>query len=735
MNLSHLNQPPQTGFSFWQFISRMSLLRFVAALLLIAIVYTMSSLYQMIAASAGEEVVDTKILMTLVLICLILLLCLVALVSSRIIRLWANLRKGSLGSRLQTRIVTMFCIVTIVPTVVVSVFSAVFFNLGVQTWFNDRVSKALTESVAVAEAYLNEHKEIIRADAIAMANDLNRDSHYIITNPQAFNSAVSTQVALRSLTEAIVIQHNRIIAQTQFSFAITFERLPIDAMERAANGEIVVMLEDGDKVRALVRLNQPDTLLLIGRLVDSKVVAHMESATGGVKEYRRLKSNISKLQIQFSLVFLFLAVLLLMLAIWYGLHFASRLFVPLSQLVNAADRVRAGDYDVRIKEGPKDDELGTLSRAFNRMTNDLQQQRQDLIEANRQIDTRRRFSEAVLFGVSAGVVALDSTKRISLANRAAEQLLNLTAQDKSRSITDLFPQLQEFLIEAEKPASKLVQGNISVSIDGKPRTFNIRINAETIGDEIEGFIVTFDDVTELLIAQRNTAWADVARRVAHEIKNPLTPIQLAAERLKKKYLPMITFEPENFQKYTDTIAKHAGDIGQMVEEFVSFARMPAPEFKQEDVLSILRRIVFSEQIAHNDITYDNQLPEEKVFIKCDERQLSQVFINLLKNAAEAMEPKMLENKDYQPRITIKCETFKSNCRIVLSDNGPGFPADKIQKLMEPYFTTRARGTGLGLAIVKKIMDDHKATLTLENHPEGGAQAILNFSIDSGKNVT
>ncbi len=727
----------QAAFSLWKYLSRISLMRVVFVLLLIAIGFTVKTTYSFLSHNSEEVGADPRSVIGLVMISLILLLALVALVANRIIRLWAGLRQGSLGSRLQTRIVTMFCIVTIVPTVIVSVFSAILFNFGIQAWFNERVSNALTQSVAVAEAYLNEHREIIRADAVAMANDLNRETHYLLTNPTMFNQAVSTQSAIRSLTEAMVFQGNRIVAQSEFSFSLAFERLPMDAIERAARGEVVVLAPDEDKIRVVVRLNTPDTFLLIGRLIDSRVLAHMDSATGGVAEYRKLKSNIHKMQIRFSVLFVLIALMLLLLAIWYGLYFASKLFIPLTQLVNASDRVRGGDYTVRVKEGPKDDEMGALSRAFNRMTSDLEEQRRELIEANRQIDARRRFSEAVLYGVSAGVVATDGSKKILLANPAAESLLGLSSEDFEHPLLERFPQLQEFFTECEKLGGKLVQGNISTEIKGKPSTFHVRINAEMIGENvIEGFIVTFDDITELLVAQRNTAWADVARRVAHEIKNPLTPIQLAAERLKKKYVPTVQSDAETFTKYIDTISKHVGDIGKMVEEFVSFARMPAPEFKREDITTIIRKIVFSEQIAHPDITYVSQLSDQPVHVLCDERQLSQVFINLLKNAAEALEPKMQELKDgFKPSITIRSDVAETTCKIQILDNGPGFPPDKIQKLMEPYFTTRARGTGLGLAIVKKIMDDHKATLTLENQANGGGCVSLNFSIDSGKNVT
>ncbi len=530
--------------------------RLITVVVALSAVWSIHSTYSIIAGG-GSEIPDPNNVLILVLTSLVLLLALGTLTARKIVKLWGGMRSGSLGSRLQRRVVVVFCIVTIVPTIMVSVSSTLFFNLGIQSWFNKRVSIALQESVAVADAYLSEHKDLIRADAIAMASDLNRDIGAAFSNPGAFSKTVATQMALRSLTEAVVIQGNHIIAQSGWSFAIAFEQIPQDALERAQRGEVVVTLEDPDKVRALIKLDMPDTYLLAGRLVDSKVLAHMDSAQGSVAEYKRLKSNINRMQIEFSIVFVVFSLLLLLAAILCGLYFATRLLTPIGNVINAAERVRGGDYSVRLAEGPEDDEIGTLTRAFNRMTADLGRQREELIEANRRADTRRRFSEAVLSGVSAGVLALDRAKRITLANPVAQQLLDLPPLLSAGIMaTELLPQITDFVIEAEKQKNHFVQGDISITREGKISTLHIRITAETQGDEIEGYIVTFDDITELQMAQRNVAWADVARRVAHEIKNPLTPIQLSAERLKKKYLSQITVEPENFSKYIETITRH-----------------------------------------------------------------------------------------------------------------------------------------------------------------------------------
>ena len=704
--------------------------RTLVAGVILASIASFIAVYISITRRSGLLAPDAKGIVSLILVNLILLSALIALVVRRAVRLWASLKSGSVGSRLQTRIVLMFTMITIVPTIIVSVFSAWFFNFGIQAWFDDRVSTALEESVAVAQAYLNEHKEFIRGDAIAMEGDLDREISAGILTPSRFNGIINAQAALRSLTEAIVLQHGHILAQTQLTFSLAFEQLSQDLLDRADHGEVVVLLEDKDKVRALVKLKAlPDAYLLVGRFIDSKVLNHVDTADGSVQQYRKLKSNIFGIQIQFSIVFVLLALLMLFGAVWYGMYFATRLFAPITILVKAAERVRAGDFAARVPEGPKNDEVGTLGRAFNRMTDELEKQRKDLIEANRQLDTRRRFSEAVLSGVSAGIMAISRDRRVTLANPVAAELL-LLPEDTARKglpVADVVPEFLPLIAQAgEKPGAQATS-NVTAIRSGKTYVLHVRVAVESSQENIEGYIITFDDITELLVAQRSAAWSDVARRVAHEIKNPLTPITLAAERLRKKYLPQITTDADSYVRYVDTISKHVGDIGKIVEEFVTFARMPAPVMRREDITVLIRKAVFSEQTAHADITYLTGIPDQPVYVFCDEQQVSRVLLNLLKNGAEALEGR----ENAKSEITIEGLLEEKTFRLRVMDNGPGFPPDMMHRLLEPYMTTRAKGTGLGLAIVKKIIDDHKAQLSLENRPSGGACITLTFPIDNG----
>lgn len=701
----------------------------------LAAVFSAITTYVVMTRSENPFGPNPEVVIALATVNLILLLALVAVVAQRAFKLWAALRSGSVGSRLQTRIVLIFSLVTMIPTIIVAVFAAFFMNAGIQAWFSDKINTGLEESVAVAESYLNEHKNIISADARAMASDLDRELYSGITSPEGFNDIISKQAALRSLTEAAVLQNNQVLAQTSMTFTLAFERMSPQTKELADNGQVVVIADD-DKIRAIMKLSSmPDAYLIIGRLIDGRVVKHMQNTQEAVNEYRAVKARLSEIQIQFSLMFVLVALLLLLAAIWYGMAFAAKLVIPITSLVEAAERVRAGDYATRVGEGPEDDELATLGRAFNRMTNQLASQRRDLMKVNRQLDARRRFSEAVLAGVSAGVIALDNHQAITLHNRSAMQLLQLEMGGEyiGKPIAEILPEVLPMLQEVVLKAGNIQQTEITVTRNDKPVNLHVRISGEMFDGELESYIITFDDITPLIVSQRHAAWSDVARRVAHEIKNPLTPIQLAAQRLKRKYLQQIDeADRENFAKYTDTITRHVGDIGKMVEEFVNFARMPAPQFTHENMNDLLTKTVFSEETTHSNITYILDLPPHAVFADCDASQLRQVLTNLVKNAAESIDVRIaLDLEQQKPNsasgeIQVLCSERDGDCIIEVKDNGCGFPADRIHHMLEPYVTTRAKGTGLGLAIVKKIMEDHKGRVDLVNRAEGGAVVRLVF---------
>lgn len=708
--------------------------RKLAFLLIIAAVVSALATYITITRTNGPFGPDPNAVIGLVLINLVLLLSLMVIVLRRLVKLWVDVKQGSVGSRLQTRIVLIFSLVSAVPTVMVAIFSVLFFNFGIQSWFDSRVGTALEESVAVAEAYLKEHKNMISADVWAMAAELNRRAFLSPVNHSEFQRILSTEAKERYLTDAIVFRSNKIIAKASVGFSFAFERLPVDAIKEAAAGKVVVLTnDDDDLVRALVKLDgfadpyaisDGNTYLLIGRFVDSKVLEHVEKTQGASTEYQRMKHDISHIQVKFSIIFALVALLLLLAAAWLGMMFALSIARPIGRMIAATENVKAGDLSARVKEGPKNDEIGTLSRAFNRMTEQLERQRHELINANHQIDARRLFIETVLSGVSAGVVALDKNQRISLINRSASQLLGVNLHSMHDQLfASAFPEMAELLEEVEKRPDRPAQGQVEIMREGRQLTLLVRIASERTANALEGYVVTFDDMTKLASAQRQAAWSDVARRIAHEIKNPLTPIQLAAERLKRKYADEVS-DPKNFIKYTDTVMTHVEHIGKMVEEFSNFARIPAPVFADMDVKETLRNVIFSRECLEHNIAYKVNLPEGKQMLYCDAGQLTQVFTNILKNAEEAFEFYTMPAGE-TPTISVSLTTEGNHYDIIVADNGPGFPPELIQRLTEPYITTRAKGTGLGLAIVKKIVEDHAGRLILKNNSEG-AEVTLTF---------
>ncbi len=693
-----------------------------------------------IAAMTGSTSFGTephKVISLLYLDAVILILLLV-LISRRLVQLWLERRRGHAGSGLHARLVRLFSLVAVTPAIIVTIFSVWFLDQGLQSWFSDKVRTAVNASRAVAQAYLGEHRESIISDALAIANDLNRNAATISRDQRDMTQFLTAMSQLRSMPEAAVIDGSgRPLARSMMSVSANFIQVPFQAINKAnEKGFVRLSTEDDDRVRVLVKLNRfVDAYLLVGRLIDPKVIDHIERTEGAVSEYERSEKSREDIQISFVLVFIFVALLLLTASIWIGLTMATRLARPISSLISASERVRKGDLSARVDSVASTDEVGTLSRAFNRMTSQLEQQQEGLMEANRQLDERRRFTQTVLSGVSAGVIGLDNEGKINLPNRSASDLVSDNLENKiGEKLDAVVPEMSEFLHEAMQRPNRLHQAEIKLTRDGHLITLLVRMTAEFSQDKVLGYVVTFDDVTELLSAQRKAAWADVARRIAHEIKNPLTPIQLSAERLKRKDLDEIKSDLETFKTCTETIVRQVEDIGRMVSEFSSFARMPRPTLKKENLSDICRHAVFLEQNRAQDIKFETNMPKDDLYIECDSHQIGQALTNLLKNAAESILERMKGNRQNQAPGEIKFslvpEEESPNKKVVISidDNGKGLPAEERDRLTEPYVTTRSKGTGLGLAIVKKIMEDHNGDLVLEDKDGEGARAKLIFRL-------
>ncbi len=672
---------------------------------------------------------------------LIFLLLLFGLIAYRIVGLWSGRKRGLAGSHLHVRLVYIFSILVAVPTIIMTIFSAVFFHYGVQTWFSERVSTAVNESQAVAEAYLKEHTQTIRADTLAMANDINREFGMLMLNDQAFGQVVRTQAMLRDLSEAIVFDEDgRILARSGLTFSLEFEDIPYYATNAADDGDVVIMTgSNDDRVRALVKLDSyVDAYLFVGRMIDPQVLSHLAATKRATQDYATLQDRFSGLQVTLTMIFVVVGVLLLMIAIWFGLVLARQLVSPITTLITTADRVRAGDLSARVPDDKTLQEFEYLAQSFNRMTSRLQEQQNELIEANRQMDRRRHFTETVLTGVTSGVIGLDQDTMVTVANVSALQLLGIEkGAIIGKTIYRAIPEITELLELAHTQNVKITEGEVSYVRDNTRLTFLVRIAIELIGEEDMGVILTFDDITALQAAQRKAAWSDVARRIAHEIKNPLTPIQLSAERLHRRYLKQITDDPETFTNCTETIIRHVEDIGRMVDEFSSFARMPEPTLRLVNLSNHVKEALVLHRQAHSKISITLEGFENKQYMaNIDSGQIRQAVTNLVQNSIDSLQEAHVE----KPHIrVILGQVDASKIFIAICDNGSGFPKHvETSQLTEPYVTHKQKGTGLGLAIVKKIMEDHDGELILgtrewleayDTDNISGACAVLVLPID------
>ncbi|MBE9553925.1 MAG: PAS domain-containing sensor histidine kinase [Proteobacteria bacterium] len=664
---------------------------------------------------------------------LVLLLGLAFVVIRRIVKLGLARRRGSAGSRLHIRLSVLFGLMAITPTVLVLLFSILFFVNGMQSWFGDRIINLVETAKAVADGYLAEHQENIRVDALRMARDLNRDGPLLESNARLLHQGVNLQAQLRGLSEAIVFDGTgRVMARSGFTLALENEPIDKTRLESARGGEVPIFLnETGDRVRALVRLDSfLDAYLFVGRFVDPTVLSYTQRTGEAVDEFQTLKDSSQEIIIFVTLMFLLVALLMMTAAVWLGLIVATDLSRPVGELIGAVEKVREGDLTARVRELPHDDEFGILSRAFNRMTDQLSDQRRELVQTNRKLDERRQFTETVLAGVSAGVIGLDRKGNINLPNLSAARLLGLDVEDMvGEPLNDVVPEIGALLGEARKRRFEPIEAQVKITRNGEVRTLLVAVAVEQIKGKTIGYVVTFDDVSALLEAQWKGAWADVARRIAHEIRNPLTPIQLSAERLKRKYLNEITSDRETFVVCTDTIVRQVDDIGRMIEEFSNFARMPAPVLRLENLNELCRQVIFLQRNGHPEIDFIAVMPEDPVYATCDGRQMSQVVTNLVQNAAESMDRR--EGGEDGPRVILRLQEEDGHAVVEVEDNGPGLPIEGRDKLIEPYVTTRKKGTGLGLAIVRKILDDHGGSLILGDAEGGGALIRAEFARDAG----
>ena len=656
---------------------------------------------------------------------LLLICALAALVCWRVIGMLGS-SPGDAGARLHLRFVALFSMAAVAPALVVALFFGVLVNRGVESWFSQRVRTVVENSATVARSYVEEQKTYIADHVALMAQRVNSAAPAISQSPVAFGHFLSSEARDNGFSAAYILDRDgRVLARAEES-PTAFLAPPPTSFKVADEGVISAQpFESTDLFRALYKLKAfPDGYLYIVRPVDRGILNHLRETEASLVSYREAAASRTRIQAAFILSYVETALLVLVGAVWLGVAAANSIATPVARLVQAAGRVAQGDLDARVDSDGGPAEIAVLSRAFNQMTGDLQGQQAALKAASLDAEARRQFIETVLSGVSAGVMGLDSENRVSALNRRAATLLGLN-QDETvgRPLEDAAPELAAVVAQATQTGHD-AEAEVDVSRLDDIRRLRVRAS----GHSSDGLVLTFDDITRLVAAQRNAAWKDVARRIAHEIKNPLTPIQLSAERIRRKYRNEITSDLETFDRCTDTIIRQVGDIGRMVDEFSAFARMPSPKFETIDAMEMLRQGVFAQRVASPEVDVELLEGPEYYTLVCDNHMIGQAMTNLLKNAAEAIAARHAEGPGApKGRITAQLIEEGSYVSLVVEDNGAGLPPRDRDRLTEPYVTTREKGTGLGLAIVKRIMEDHGGALLLADAARGrGARFSLRF---------
>ena len=624
-------------------------------------------------------------------------------------------RSGRAAARLHVRIVGLFSIIAAAPAILVAIVASVTLDRGLDRLFSTRTRAAIENSLIVAEAYLRDHAQIVRSDIMVMATEIARSKPVFEQDHEKLRQYLTFQASVRGLAAAIVIDKDlNVITRADLKVNQTFAMPPRDALPKIGETDPqLVLLPDTNYVASVVKLhNYDDDYLYVTRLLDPNVVPQLQATRASVTEYAAIEARRFGVQIAFALMYTVIALTVLLSAVWIGLNFANRLVAPIRRLIGAANVVSTGNLHVRVPVRQSEGDLAQLGETFNRMTQELRSQRDDIVRARDLIDSRRRFTEAVLAGASAGVIGVDGDGCVSILNRSAEKLIGRTEPEAlGRPLTEVFPELADFMAAVRSGAR--TQDQVTITRNGRERNLSVRITSEQSGESGHGNVVTLDDITELVAAQRTAAWADVARRIAHEIKNPLTPIQLSAERLRRKYGNMIGEDRAIFEQCTDTIVRQVDDIRRMVDEFSRFARMPKPVIAAEDVADTVRQAVFLMRVGNSEIEIDANIAEDPMPARFDRRLMSQALTNLIKNATEAIAA--VPPADLG-KGSIRVFAAREGGDIVIDvvDNGIGLPKENRSRLLEPYVTTREKGTGLGLAIVGRIVEDHGGSIELRD---------------------
>ena len=654
---------------------------------------------------------------------LVYVLVVAALVLRRIMQMVSDRRSQSAGSRLHLRLTGVFAIVALIPTVLVAVFGVLTVNIGLEGWFSDRVRSVVGASLEAAQAYESEQTATLTEDVQALARYLDREKarNFLMDDGTVRPLLAQGQAGIqRGLKEVYLINAaGTLKTRGEKSYLFDFEVPSADQLTRAKAGEVVLIKDwPNNEFRALVNLAAfPGRLLFVSRSVDGTILGLLDETQQTAALYQQLEADRGKILFNFGLLYLGFAVILIVAAVWGGLWFAERLSRPVGRLASAAQRVGAGDLDVQVVEEEGDDEIAMLGRLFNQMTRQLKGQRHALIEGHDRTETQRRLFDSVLSNVTAGVIGLDAGGRIDFVNRAAMRMLGLPSDVATEAaLGETVPEFANLFLRLQDSSGSAVQDEVRLTRRGKLESLLVRMTERRSDAGVEGFVVAFDDVTELVSAQRMAAWGDIARRVAHEIKNPLTPIQLSAERIKRKYRSQVS-NPEELEQYTDVIVRQTNDLRRIVDEFSRFARMPEPDRRETDLTALVKAAVMLQENGQPDVKFVKTFPTQPDLIELDGTMIGQALTNLIKNAGESID-EVREKRipfGFAPEIRVTLSPGDTHSTIIIADNGAGLPPDR-SRIFEPYVTTREKGTGLGLPIVKKIIEEHGGTLILTDAP-------------------
>ena len=652
---------------------------------------------------------------------LIYVLLIVGVVLVRILYVLSERRSRLAGSKLHFRLAGVFTTMSLLPTITVAVFATVSISLGLEAWFSERVQSVVGTSLSAARAYANEQEIALAEDARSLANDLEkfRKNKIFLEDDELRNELASLQLELqRGLKEAFILNGSGDIElRGERSYLFDFEKPDKRDMDSAVSQ--VVLIDDfiNNELRALIFLNGfGDRYLYVTREVDGTLFNLLDETQKTAILYQQMESDRTAYLFNFAVLYFALALLLIVSSVLFALWFAERLSKPIGRLAAAAKRVGAGELTTQVIEDDGDDEIAQLGRYFNQMTKQLKSQRDTLVDNTEQIEERRRLFDSVLSSVTSGVIVLDPEGNVNFTNNSAKTLLS---RDNKKVIknkfTDIFPELNPLFKQLKTSGNSNLQSEIKLVRSGRLENFLVRLATMNEEERLKGYVVAFDDITDLASAQRSAAWGDVARRIAHEIKNPLTPIQLSAERIIRKFSPLLDSDAEELQQMVKVITRQTDDIRRIVDEFSKFARMPELKRKNEDLCALVSSIITLQRAGQPTVSINFSIPDNPIVLSIDATLINQAITNILKNAGEAIETRKSKHARLKAEGIINVQ-IKENAEIIeikISDNGIGLPQDR-SRLFEPYVTTREKGTGLGLAIVKKIVEEHGGVLKLED---------------------